>query len=146
MKVLVNFFLFLVFYLLVMIIKTFTKIESCIQGCWLHYLVQLKIVKKFAESFCFFDILSIGTTIVKSFIKKNFMQGCWNFQGAKSIEIVKSFAKWCNSCMLCNYTFILSFIVKDFINYIICCFKLPNSFWSVSFVVYSLQPFLHRLH
>lgn len=146
MKVLLKAFLFLVFYLLVMIIKTFTKIESCIQGRWLHYLVRPKIVKSFAESFCFSDILSIGTTIVRKFIKSFFIQGCWNFQGAKSVKIIKSFVNCCNSCMLCNYTLILSFVVKDFINYVIFCFKLAKSFWSISFVVYSFQPFLHRWH
>jgi len=146
LKVLLKAFVFLVFNLLVMIIKTFTKTESCIQGHWLHYLVKPKIVKSFVESFFFFDILSIGTTIVKSFVKRFFLHGCWNFQGANSIEIVKSFGKWCNSCILCNYTLILSFVVKDFINYIICCFKLAKSFWSVSFGIYSFQPFLHRLH
>jgi hypothetical protein len=107
--------------------------------CSLFSLLKLKIVKKNSKSFCFLVVLFIGHSCRK-FIKNFSIQSYWNFQHTEFSEIVKNFAQCYNSCTLCKM-FILSFVVKSFIDYITCCFKFAKS---VSIVVCSLQLFPYR--
>jgi hypothetical protein len=79
--------------------------------CSLLSLLELKII----EAFVFLPLYLL-VTIVESFIEIFSIRGCWNFQGAQFVKNVKSLIELCNM-------FIVSFIDKSFVDYIICCFK-----------------------
>jgi len=99
---------------------------------------------------CFLYVPSVCNHVqfVKNFVISSLLQAFKVIKMSKVfyllglLKIVKSH----NSCTLC-YLFISSFIVpKSFVNYLVYCLKLVESFQSASFVICWFQPFLNGLH
>ncbi len=104
--------------------------------CSLLSLLKLKIVKSFLNFFCFLTVLSIG-------------HNCWKLHWKLFHSRLLKFPRW-SVCQKCQKLHWNVQHVHFFIHWQKFC--QPHNFlfqaycWSPSIVVYSLQPFPHRLH
>jgi hypothetical protein len=117
--------------------------------------IKLWFVVVFTKSFFFLDVLCVCFMCQLCAI----MYTLWNLvissllQAFKVIKMSKvlyllgllKIVKCYNSCTLC-YLLTSSLIPKSFVNYLVYCLKLAESFQSASFVICWFQPFLNRLH
>jgi hypothetical protein len=99
---------------------------------------------------CFLYVPSVCNHVhfVKNFVISSLLQAFKVIKMSKVFYLLGllQIVKCHNSCTLC-YLFISSLIIpKSFVNYLVYCLKLAESFQSAFFVICWFQPFLNGLY